>query len=156
MTVAVLLFCDSGLQVNTNGILSFRSAFTSATLEMFPLSVNIPLIAPFWGDVNIRRFGNIFYRETSNATLLQRARDQLQGLFPSSANFIPSTLFIATWERVAEYVPFFRVGGPQVTAIMTVSLLIVGERAEILAWKLRSGKLNLSLALSLCLTLHEA
>ena len=118
---AVLLFCDSGLQVNTNGILSFQTAFTSATPRTFPLSANISLIAPFWGDVDITRFGSIFYRETSNATLLQRARDQLQGLFPSSGNFTPTTLFIATWDRVAE---FDSVGGPQVTPIMTVSLLM--------------------------------
>ena len=81
---------------------------------MFPLSANISLIAPFWDDVDITRFGSIFYRETSNATLLQRARDQLQGLFPSSGNFTPTTLFIATWDRVAEIVEFFTIGGPQV------------------------------------------
>ena len=49
-----------------------------------------------------RRFGKIFYRQTSNVTLLQRARDQLQELFPSSGNFTPTTLFIATWDRVEE------------------------------------------------------
>ena len=107
-------FFFRGLQVNTNGILSFQSAFTSATPHMFPLSDNISLIAPFWDDVDITRFGSIFYRETSNATLLQRAQDQLQGLFPSSGNFTPTTLFIATWDRVAEFVPMFSVGGPQV------------------------------------------
>jgi len=53
--------------------------------------------------VDIRRFGSIFYRQTSNATLLQRARDQLQELFPSSGNFTPTTLFIATWDRVAQF-----------------------------------------------------
>ena len=81
---------------------------------MFPLSANISLIAPFWGDVDITRFGSIFYRETSNVTLLQRARDQLQGLFSSSGNFTPTTLFIATWDRVAEFVPLGSVGEPQV------------------------------------------
>ena len=69
---------------------------------MFP-STGLALIAPFWNDVDIRRFGNIYYRETSNVTLLQRARDQLQELFPSSGNFTPTTLFIATWDKVAEY-----------------------------------------------------
>ena len=61
------------------------------------------MIAPFWDYVDITRFGNIYYRQTSNATLLRRARDQLQELFPSSGNFTPSTLFIATWDRVAEF-----------------------------------------------------
>ena len=95
-------FNDSGPQVHTDGILSFQFQFPSLNRQMFPL-LRLPLIAPFWDDVDIRRFGNIFYRETSNATLLQRARDQLQELFPSSGNFTPTTLFIATWDRVAGY-----------------------------------------------------
>ena len=52
--------------------------------------------------MDIRRFGSVFYRVTFNATLLQRARDQLHELFPSSGSFTPATLFIATWDRVAE------------------------------------------------------
>ena len=68
-----------------------------------------PWIAPFMDNVDIGRFGRVFYRQTTNATLLQRACDQLQELFPSSGNFTPTTLFIATWDRVAEYG-----GGPQV------------------------------------------
>ena len=72
-------------------------------------------IIPFLGDVEIRRFGTIFYRQTSNVTLLQRARDQLQELFPSSGNFTPTTLFIATWDRVAQ-----RGGGSEVSTYITV------------------------------------
>ena len=88
----------SGSQVNHNGILSFRLPFTEFVPRPFPISGS-PLIAPLWDDVN---FGTIFYRVTSNVTLLQRACDQLQELFPSSGNFTPSTLFIATWDRVAQ------------------------------------------------------
>ena len=92
------LFNDSGSQVNTNGILSFQSQYLHYIPRIFP-STGLQLIAPFWHDVNIRRF---FYRVTANATLLQKARDLLQELFPSSGNFTPTTLFIATWDRVAE------------------------------------------------------
>ena len=93
-----------GSQVNTNGIISFQHSFTEYIPRRFPLNNNIPLIAPFWDDVDITRFGNIFYRQTSNVTLLQRARDRLQDLFPSSVNFTPTTLFIATWNRVAGFI----------------------------------------------------
>ena len=89
------------------------------TPRSFPLNDFIPLIAPFWDDINIERFGNIFYRQTSNITLLQRARDQLQELFPSSGNFTPTTLFIATWDRVAEFE-----GGSQVSAYMHNNFLV--------------------------------
>ena len=49
-------------------------------------------------------FGTIFYRQTSSPTLLQRARNEIQELFPSSGNFTPTRLVIATWDRVAEFV----------------------------------------------------
>ena len=70
---------------------------------MFPLPDNVPLIAPFWDNVDIERFGNISYRETSDPTLLQKANAQLQELFPSTSSFTTTTLFIATWDRVAEF-----------------------------------------------------
>ena len=92
-----------GSQVNTNGIISFQLRFTEYIPRRFPLNNHIPLIAPFWDDVDITRSGNIFFRQTSNAIPLQRARDQLQELFPSSGIFIPTTMFIATWDRVAPY-----------------------------------------------------
>ena len=91
------------MQVNTNGIVSFRLSFTDFAPRSFPLNNFVPLIVPFWDDVNIQNFGSIFHRVTSNATLLQRARDQLQELFPSSGNFTPNTLFIATWDGVAQF-----------------------------------------------------
>ena len=114
-------FNDFGSQINTNGVLSFQSPFTLSgyVSQGFSLSdVNSTVIVPFWDTLGIRRFGNIFYRTTSNAALLQRAHDQLQELFPSSGNFIPTTLFIATWDRVAE-----REGATQVSAYVMVCLL---------------------------------
>ena len=105
--VTELLFF-SGPQIYRNGIVTFDQIIITDSPRVFPFP-DLPLIAPFWDVVDIRRFGNIFYRITSNATLLQRAHDQLQELFPSSGNFTPTTLLIATWDRVAE-----RGGGPQV------------------------------------------
>ena len=111
-------FNGFGSQENANGIISFRRPFTNFTPLRFPLNNSIPLIAPFWNFVNNRIFGNIFYRQTSNVTLLQRARDQLRELFPSSGNFTPTTLFIATWDRVAPYQ-----GRSEVSACTTILLL---------------------------------
>ena len=111
-------FNGFGSQVNTNGIISFQRQFTEFSPRRFPLNNLLPLIAPFWDDVDIRRFGNVFYRKTSNVTLLQRARVQLQELFPSSGNFTPTTLFIATWDSVAQLG-----GGPRVSTYKTVCLL---------------------------------
>ena len=106
----------SGSQVNHNGILSFRLPFTEFVPRPFPISGS-PLIAPLWDDVN---FGTIFYRVTSNVTLLQRACDQLQELFPFSGDFTPTTLFIATWDRVTQG---FGAGAP-VSAFTTICPLL--------------------------------
>ena len=88
-----------GSQINTNGILSFNSR-NYWQPQRFTL-LNIPLIAPFW--LRFQNSGNVYFRKTSDAILLQRARDQLHKLFPSSDNFTPTILFIATWERLRRY-----------------------------------------------------
>ena len=122
-----------GSQVNTNGIISFQLPFTEIRPRRFPLNnfQYIPLIAPFWHLVDFRRSGNIFFRQTSNATLLQRACNQLQELFPSSDNFTPTTLFIATWDRVPPFGMRF-----QVSAYMTALLLVsIPTHCNNTAWR---------------------
>ena len=118
-------FNGFGSQVNTNGIISFQRAYDIP--RRFQLFSTIALIAPFWDFVDFRRSENVFFRQTSNATLLQRARDQLQESLPSYSNFTPTILFIATWDRVAQYVPRPIFGGSeelQVSAYMTILLLV--------------------------------
>ena len=87
------------MQVNTNGILSFRFTFTSPFTRTFPF-ISPPLIAPYWDNFDLRRGGNLFYRQTSNVSLIQRVRNQLQNIFSSANDFPPTRLFIATWDRV--------------------------------------------------------
>ena len=93
--------------MNTNGVLSFQGPFTEFSPLPFPLTSTIAngaLIAPYWDDVDITRFGDIFYRLTTDSTLLQRVRDQIEvANFGSVASFSPTLLFIATWDSVAEY-----------------------------------------------------
>jgi len=63
----------------------------------------LPLIAPYWADADTRGNGSgtVFYRETTNPTLLQRASREIQdGL---SMSFSPSHLFIATWDSIGYY-----------------------------------------------------
>ena len=98
-------------QICTTGFLSFNYVYYWRPKTL--LSINVPLIAPFW--VSSIQSGHIFYRQTNDTTLLQRARDQLQELFPSSGNFTPTTLFIATWDRVAQFE-----GATQVSTYKTV------------------------------------
>ena len=73
-------------QINDNGI---PTAF--CWHKTYFLLLSSLLLAHFLDSVYITTFGNI-YMVTSNATLLQEARDELQKLFPSSDNFTPTTL----------------------------------------------------------------
>ena len=99
------------MQVNNNGIISFESSFSSFIPRSFPVSSNpgfgLQLVAPFWADADTRGSGRgtVFYRQTTNFTLLQRASTEIQdGL---SVSFFPSHLFIATWDSIS----FFGFGG---------------------------------------------
>jgi len=89
------------IQVNNNGIISFENSFSSFNPSRFPTGNH--LIAPYWADVDTSSVGSgmIFYRQTTNNSLLQRVSKEIQdGL---SVSFFPSHLFIATWDAVSHF-----------------------------------------------------
>ena len=55
-------------------------------------------MAPFWDDINVTAGGHLFFRLTTNETLLHRIGIALSAAF--RLDFSPSTLLIATWDRV--------------------------------------------------------
>ena len=88
--------------MNTNGAISFTSHISQYTPDQFPTNAGREIIAPFWADVDTRGTGTITYRETTNATLLQRANNHIKRAF-STITFSPSYLFIATWDHVGYF-----------------------------------------------------
>ena len=88
--------------MNTNGIVSLTAPNTAHTPEAFPLSEN-QIIAPYWSDVDIRGIGQIFYRQTTNSTLLVRATNEIRAAFPTSQNVNVTNLLIVTWDAVGYY-----------------------------------------------------
>ena len=69
-----------------------------------PLSLPLSehkIIAPYWADVDIIGTGNIYYRQTTDPSLLTRANSEIRAAFPESLNI--SSLLIATWNRVGYY-----------------------------------------------------
>jgi len=91
------------MQVNNNGIISFGNPFSQFNPSRFPRNTTDALIAPFWADADTRSDGSgtVFYRETNESSLLQRASREIQdGL---SVSFSPSHLFIATWNSIGYY-----------------------------------------------------
>ena len=89
------------LQVNTNGVLTFDQPFHVPNPQPFPYNF-LRKISPFWENIDTSRNGHIYYRNTTDITLLRRARFRLQDIFPSAGGFSPSYLFIATWDGVSE------------------------------------------------------
>ena len=76
------------------------SEFTPKT---FPLDGNRRLVAPFWADVDTRKGGDVFYRETTDPNLLQQATGHVTATYVDQQNFRATWLFIATWNEVAFY-----------------------------------------------------
>lgn len=83
------------------GVLSFRNNFRFFPTSFASFLPSIPLIAPFWAGIDLGIFGEVFYRETNDSATLQQATDLIDSLFPNF-NFQPISLFIATWNRVAD------------------------------------------------------
>lgn len=90
-------------QVNTNGVLSFGTFFDDFTPESFPLSFIRPiaLIAPYWDDHDVRAGGLILYRSIQDEFLLDLVGSNISTAF--NISFSPTSLFVATWNEVGEY-----------------------------------------------------
>jgi len=89
--------------VNTNGAISFQQVLSQFTPSPFPLSNGRRIIAPFWADVDITEGGTVWYRESTNETILKRASDEIKLYYPSQIHFHASWVFIATWDNVSFY-----------------------------------------------------
>lgn len=87
------------IQVNTDGVLTFTNKSLPFSNDKFPINTDYEIIAPFWADVDTTGTGDITYRKTTDANLLQRANDHVKRAFPT-VTFLPKYLFIATWDHV--------------------------------------------------------
>jgi hypothetical protein len=83
----------SNIYINTNGFISFLSPINKNLLpNKNPMS--IPLISPFWSDINTIVGGQIYYRESFCSCDLYQAKTDIANIY--SATFNPSRLYIIT------------------------------------------------------------
>ena len=68
-----------------------------------PLSGSYRIIAPYWADVDTRRIGRIFYRQTSDPNLIAKAVGEIKRGFSMSQNVTITNLLITTWSAVGYY-----------------------------------------------------
>ena len=73
-----------------------------STPLQLPLSNRISFIAPYWGDVDTRGTGRVYYRQTNDPILLARAANDTQSVLLSE-NVVLTNLFIVTWNAVGYY-----------------------------------------------------
>lgn len=102
LTVPIVLFQDTfgSVYVNDNGLLSFMTEISAYYNREFPLFY--PIIAPMYSDVDTSKNGQgtIYYRETKEASLLDRASMDVFRHFSGGKNFRATGLFIVTWSDV--------------------------------------------------------
>ena len=83
------------LKVNQNGILSFERSIIERP-SPFPAD-DIVAIAPFWSEIDFSERDQIYYKESSQWCLLEKAHRLVQFSFTSVWNFFPTHIFTATW-----------------------------------------------------------
>lgn len=87
-------------QVNNNGIISFLKEVSQFTPVAFPIAKDRCVVAAFWADVDNRRAGDVYYREATDAAMLNRATEDIRRYFPELPDFSATWVFVATWYRV--------------------------------------------------------
>nr|XP_056702378.1 sushi, nidogen and EGF-like domain-containing protein 1 [Euleptes europaea] len=92
----------NALYVNNNGVVSFGVNVSQYTPDPFPLDGGWPFVAPYWGDVDNRMGGDIFWRQTQDAAILSRCTADINNYF-SEIPFQAIWAFVATWDRVAYF-----------------------------------------------------
>ncbi|XP_061492670.1 sushi, nidogen and EGF-like domain-containing protein 1 isoform X6 [Rhineura floridana] len=109
------------LYVNNNGIISFLKEVSQFTPVAFPISKDRRVVAAFWADVDNRRAGQIYYRETKDRVILQRATKDIWQYFPEFPEFSAQWVFVATWYRVT----FF--GGSSLSPVNTFQIVLITD-----------------------------
>ena len=97
-------------QVNNNGIISFNDKIT--VYKPLNFSDNgfqnaIPLIAPFWADVDIKNVvgynESIVFRLTSDNAIVEKASKDVSNNFLDQRSFTAKQVLIVTWYNVGFY-----------------------------------------------------
>jgi hypothetical protein len=96
-------FLHDSLWVNVNGAISLRSTISVFTPICQAVPQSFRMIAPYWCDVNLREGGNVFYRESFDMRVLQKAAVEVTNAFPELKNIQLKWAFLTTWYNVSFY-----------------------------------------------------
>ncbi|CDR00913.1 unnamed protein product, partial [Oncorhynchus mykiss] len=114
-----LTFSSPSQQVNNNGLVSFLREVSQFTPVAFPIAGDRRVVAAFWADVDNRRAGQVFYRESKDPSVLLRATADVRRHFSGFPEFTATWILISTWHKVT----FF--GGSDITPVNTFQLVLI-------------------------------
>ena len=83
-------------------MISLNNSYNAQTPRYLPLR-RIQFIAPYWSDVDLKGFCQVYYHQTKDPILLVRGANEIQKAFPLSQNVVVTNLFIVTWDAVGYY-----------------------------------------------------
>ncbi|XP_035665850.1 sushi, nidogen and EGF-like domain-containing protein 1 [Branchiostoma floridae] len=108
--------------VNNNGLVSFRGQVSQFTPSPFPIQ-SFPTVAVFWGDVDNRHAGEVYWRQTtSDQSLISRVSQDILRNYPD----IPS--FQARWVLVTTYYDVTYFGGSPTTNRQSFQAVLATDR----------------------------
>uniref|UniRef100_A0A914CP32 Uncharacterized protein n=1 Tax=Acrobeloides nanus TaxID=290746 RepID=A0A914CP32_9BILA len=93
----------SAFWVNVNGGISFRTPISTFTPSCQLLNATYSMVAPFWADVDISMTGEIYYRQSTDTSLLIKAQNEITHAFTNLTSINISWVFIVTWYNVTYY-----------------------------------------------------
>lgn len=92
----------TSIYISINGLISFIPDEVNFSPVPFPL--NVPVIAPFWSDIDTTNYGDIFFRKETNPSILNLISSNINQAFPYLNNSYESSIsIIITWYKVASY-----------------------------------------------------
>ncbi|XP_070298174.1 sushi, nidogen and EGF-like domain-containing protein 1, partial [Salvelinus sp. IW2-2015] len=110
---------SSSNRVNNNGLVSFIREVSQFTPVAFPIAGDRRVVAAFWADVDNRRAGQVFYRESRDPSVLLRATADVRRHFSEFPEFSATWILISTWLKVT----FF--GGSDITPVNTFQVILI-------------------------------
>ena len=93
------------IQVGSNGFITFRNPYTSFFIQPFSSDFELsdPIIAPLWADFSTYGFGSIFYRVTTNVSILHRVKEIIGDANSNYSDYQPLAAIVVTWDSVPPY-----------------------------------------------------
>ena len=84
-------------------MISFLRQVSQYKPDPFPLGSDRRLIAPFWADVDTRKGGVVYYRETQDLAIRTRVSEEIRRYFVRQRRFSAKWVLIVSWLNVARF-----------------------------------------------------